>query len=48
MDRWLAMGRTDALIAAVLLSSLLGLLMFTAVGLLTDRLLGRYLAGTGE
>lgn len=48
MDRWLAMGRTDAIMAAVLLSSLLGLLMFTAVALLTDRLLGRYLAGTGD
>ena len=48
MDRWLAMGRTDALIAAVLLSSLLGLLMFASVSLLTDRLLGRYLAGTGD
>jgi len=48
MDRWLAMGRTDAIIAAVLLSSLLGLLMFTLVGLVTDRLLGRYLSGTGD
>lgn len=48
MDRWLAMGKTDALIAAVLLSSLLGLVMFATVGLLTDRLLGRYLAGTGD
>jgi NitT/TauT family transport system permease protein len=48
IDRWLAMGKTDALIAAVLLSSLLGLVMFTAVSLLTDRLLRRYLAGTGD
>ena len=48
MDRWLAMGKTDALMAAVLLSSLLGLLMFTVVGLLTNRLLGRYLAGSGD
>lgn len=48
MDRWLAMGKTDALIAAVLLSSLLGLVMFAAVGLLTDRLLRRYLAGTDD
>lgn len=48
MDRWLAMGKTDALIAAVFLSSLLGLCMFTAIGLLTDRLLRRYLAGTGD
>jgi len=48
MDRWLAMGKTDALIAAVLLSSLLGLAMFTAVSLVTDRLLRRYLPGTGD
>jgi NitT/TauT family transport system permease protein len=48
MDRWLAMGKTDALIAAVLLSSLLGLVMFAAVNLLTDRLLHRYVQGTGD
>lgn len=48
MDRWLAMGKTDALIAAVMLSSLLGLVMFAAVSVLTDRLLRRYLAGTGD
>jgi ABC-type nitrate/sulfonate/bicarbonate transport system permease component len=42
------MGKTDALIAAVLLSSLLGLLMFAAVNLLTDRLLHRYVQGTGD
>lgn len=48
MDRWLAMGKTDALIAAVLLSSLLGLVMFAAVSLVTDRLLRRYRAGTGD
>jgi NitT/TauT family transport system permease protein len=48
MDRWLAMGKTDALIAAVLLSSLLGLTMFAAVSLLTDQLLRRYLPGTGD
>ena len=48
MDRWLAMGKTDALIAAVLLSSLLGLLMFAAVNLLTDRLLHRYVQGSGD
>lgn len=48
MDRWLAMGKTDALIAAVLLSSLLGLAMFAAVNLLTDRLLGKYVQGTGD
>lgn len=48
MDRWLAMGKTDALIAAVILSSLLGLAMFAAVNLLTDRLLHRYVQGTGD
>ena len=48
MDRWLAMGKTDALMAAVLLSSLLGLAMFAAVNLLTDRLLGKYVQGTGD
>ncbi|MEI6239181.1 MAG: ABC transporter permease [Planctomycetia bacterium] len=48
MDRWLAMGKTDALIAAVLLSSLLGLLMFAAVNLLTDRVLQKYVQGTGD
>jgi len=48
MDRWLAMGKTDALIAAVLLSSLLGLVMFAAVNLLTGRLLHKYVQGTGD
>ena len=48
MDRWLATGRTDALMAAVLLSSLLGLGMFAAVNLLTDRLLGRYVQKAGD
>ncbi|NDC53189.1 MAG: ABC transporter permease [Planctomycetia bacterium] len=48
MDRWLAMGKTDALIAAVLLSSLLGLAMFAAVNLVTDRLLHHYVQGTGD
>lgn len=48
MDRWLAMGKTAALIAAVLLPSLLGLLMFAAVNTLTDRLLHCYVQGTGD
>jgi len=48
MDRWLASGRTDALIAAVLLSSLLGLVLFAAVSLLTDLVLVRYRRGTGD
>lgn len=48
MDRWLAMGRTDALFAAVILSSLLGLVLFTAVNLVTGRVLRRHLPPGGD